>query len=94
MRPMSRWSQALNHDPFWHWGAKGYVVWSRGGLWSLICSCRGLRPDCDDRVRISIKSLKTAPNRPLFLRNPFSNPRGLSPKPKGHLPWAGIQKVS
>ena len=24
----------------------------------MICACRGLRPDCDDRVRISIRSLK------------------------------------
>ena len=64
MRPMSRWSQALNHDPSWHWGANGYAVWSRSELWRLICACRGLGPDCDDRVRISIKSLENgAPPR-------------------------------
>ena len=64
VRPMSIWPQALNHDLSWHWGANGYVVWSRAGLWSLICACRGLRPDCDDRVRISIKSLENgAPPR-------------------------------
>ena len=58
MRPISRWSQALNHDIFWQWRANGYVVWSRAGLWSLICACRGVRPDCVARVRISIKSLQ------------------------------------
>ena len=38
VRPMSRWSQALNHDPSWHWRANGYVAWSRAGLWILICA--------------------------------------------------------
>ena len=58
VRPMSRWPQALHHGPSWHWGANGCVVWSRAGVWSLICACRGARPDCVARVLISIKSLQ------------------------------------
>ena len=58
VRTMSRWSQALNHDIFWQWRANGYVVWSRAWLWSLICACRGVRPGCVARVRISTKSLQ------------------------------------
>ena len=58
VRPMSRWPQALHHGPSWHWGANGCVVWSRAGVWSLICACRGVRPDCVARVRMSMKSLQ------------------------------------